>query len=110
MNDCRHGFVVRDIQGDQRFLCRECDKRFPHYPKKGDSAQTMSLEFKWNMISDMLKESYERNFVGRMNKPGFVSSMGVTMGSTVSYNLPIESKITETVTFLPNRDLGKIDD
>jgi hypothetical protein len=29
---CEHGFVVRDIQGDNRFLCRECDARFPRHP------------------------------------------------------------------------------
>lgn len=29
---CEHGFVVHDVQGDNRFLCRECDERFPRHP------------------------------------------------------------------------------
>ena len=29
---CDHGFVIRDIQGDNRFLCRVCDARFPRHP------------------------------------------------------------------------------
>lgn len=29
---CDHGFVVRDIKSGQRFLCRECDQRFPSHP------------------------------------------------------------------------------
>lgn len=29
---CEHGFVVRDIQGENRFLCRECDERFLRHP------------------------------------------------------------------------------
>lgn len=29
---CEHGFVVRDIRGDDRFLCRVCDARFPRHP------------------------------------------------------------------------------
>lgn len=39
MNDvdlCEHGFVVRDIQGENRFLCRECDERFPRHPDMMD--------------------------------------------------------------------------
>ena len=30
--ECDHGFVVRDIVGEDRFLCRECDTRFPRHP------------------------------------------------------------------------------
>lgn len=31
---CKHtGFVVRDIQGENRFLCRECNERFPRHPQ-----------------------------------------------------------------------------
>ena len=29
---CYHGFVVHDVKGDNRFLCRECDERFPRHP------------------------------------------------------------------------------
>ena len=29
---CGHGFVVRDINGDNRFHCKECDERFPRHP------------------------------------------------------------------------------
>lgn len=33
MPGCKHkGFVVRDIQGVNRFLCKECDERFPRHP------------------------------------------------------------------------------
>ncbi len=30
--ECSHGFVVRDVVGDDRFLCKECDVRFPRHP------------------------------------------------------------------------------
>ena len=33
MSDCRHGFVVRSASGTNRFLCKECDERFPNYPE-----------------------------------------------------------------------------
>lgn len=40
MIDCRHkGWVARDIQGENRFLCKECDERFvrhPRAPRKSD--------------------------------------------------------------------------
>jgi len=29
---CEHGFVVRDVVGDNRFLCKECNVRFPRHP------------------------------------------------------------------------------
>jgi len=29
---CEHGFVVREILGDNHFLCRECNERFPRHP------------------------------------------------------------------------------
>lgn len=32
VTSCEHGFVVRDIKDDNRFLCRECDERFPRHP------------------------------------------------------------------------------
>lgn len=32
VTNCEHGFVVRDIKDDNRFLCRECDERFPRHP------------------------------------------------------------------------------
>lgn len=32
MTSCKHEFVVRDIDGHNRFLCRECDERFPRHP------------------------------------------------------------------------------
>ena len=31
---CKHdGWVIHDIQGHNRFLCKECDERFPVHPK-----------------------------------------------------------------------------
>lgn len=30
--ECDHGFVVRDVVGDDRFLCKECNVRFPRHP------------------------------------------------------------------------------
>ena len=34
--DCYHGFVVHNVKGDNRFLCRECDERFPRHPSMMD--------------------------------------------------------------------------
>lgn len=30
---CKHGYVCRDIEGEDRFLCKECGERFPRHPK-----------------------------------------------------------------------------
>ena len=30
---CEHGFVVRDIQGENRWHCKECDQRWERHPK-----------------------------------------------------------------------------
>ena len=31
---CKHkGWVVRDVQGDNRYLCKECNARFPRHPQ-----------------------------------------------------------------------------
>ncbi len=32
MNHCKHGYVVRNIMGANRFLCKECNERFLHHP------------------------------------------------------------------------------
>ena len=32
MNDCEHGYIVRAVQDDSRFLCKECDERFVRHP------------------------------------------------------------------------------
>lgn len=32
MSDCEHGYVVRSAAGANRFLCKECNERFPTYP------------------------------------------------------------------------------
>ena len=29
---CQHGFVVHDAQGEDRFLCKECEERFVDHP------------------------------------------------------------------------------
>lgn len=43
---CEHkGFVVRDIQGDDRFLCRECNARFPRHPQVTKSEPQDSTMF-----------------------------------------------------------------
>jgi len=28
MSDCDHSYVVRAAEGDNRFLCKECDEKF----------------------------------------------------------------------------------
>ncbi len=34
MSDCQHrGWVAHEIQDDNRFVCRECDERFPRHPQ-----------------------------------------------------------------------------
>jgi len=30
---CQHNFVGKDVQGSMRFLCMECDERFPRHPR-----------------------------------------------------------------------------
>ncbi len=67
MSGCKHGFVVRDIEGDNRFLCRECDVRFPHYPRKIDWKKAFEKSVNWDIIKDALK-TFEPGFVERMNK------------------------------------------
>ena len=32
MNHCKHGYVVRNIMGANRFLCKECNERYLHHP------------------------------------------------------------------------------
>lgn len=42
MIDCQHkGWIAHDIQGENRFLCRECDERFVRHPR----APRQSTEF-----------------------------------------------------------------
>jgi len=33
INDCEHTYIVRAAQGENRFLCKECDKRFIRHPE-----------------------------------------------------------------------------
>ena len=33
MVNCAHGFVVHNVLGAHRFLCRECDGRFVRHPR-----------------------------------------------------------------------------
>lgn len=32
MSDCQHSYVVRNIMGTNRFLCKECNERFSGHP------------------------------------------------------------------------------
>jgi len=32
---CDHGFIIREILGENRFLCKECSVRFRDYPSRG---------------------------------------------------------------------------
>lgn len=47
INDCEHGFVVRDIQKGYRFLCKECDTRFCSYPMVRKNIATVGVGPQW---------------------------------------------------------------
>jgi len=93
MSKCEHGFVVRDVQGNNRFLCRECDERFLSYPQKQDP---------WDPIKEAMKV-YEAGFVEKMNEPGFVFTKGAYVNQ-VTYTLPVSDKVTQTFQFVENND------
>lgn len=38
MSDCEHGFVTRDVCGDYKYICHECEERFTTYPSRADNA------------------------------------------------------------------------
>lgn len=94
---CDHGFVVRDIQGDNRFLCRECDARFPRHPsllervefKVADTTIANSLSMfrdgmetfteaakRTNLSLDAFKQSLKRLFPPKANVEFFSYSLG----------------------------------
>lgn len=96
---CDHGFVVRDIQGDDRFLCRECNRRFPFYPQRETWQIALNKKIRWDLINDALK-TYTDTFVDRINKPrpGYVRTKGTAVGQ-VTYTFPTTGAVTESVSF-----------
>lgn len=65
--NCKHGFVVRDIDGANRFLCKECDERFVRHPdiirqqeelaaailKEEEEARQRAIEAGWESKTHM---------------------------------------------------------
>lgn len=101
---CRHGFVVRDIVGGNRFLCRECDTRFARYPQKPSWQRELNERLRWEALNDTLKDVYQDDFVERMNKKGYVVAQGAPMGQQITYNLPLTDKATMSFAFLGDDD------
>ena len=100
--NCRHGFVVRDILGVNRFLCRECKERFTSYPRRSKPTTLynppITDKMCWQIIDDALKQ-FVPSFVKRINQPGFVMAKGVPT-KRLTYNLPLTDKVTQSFAFL----------
>jgi len=41
---CAHRFIVRDVEGDNNFLCRECDERWPRHPEVMEKEKSPMLD------------------------------------------------------------------
>ncbi len=83
--NCEHGFVVRNILGINRFLCRECGERFSSYPKLGRQRFTSIVDKispeTINAALDPFKDEY-------------VYAEGVTMSAPLTYTFPVMEKAT----------------
>lgn len=90
MSDCEHGFVVRDILGVNRFLCRECDERFRSYPRRA-IRRIVPSEACETRIENTLNDEY-------------VYAEGVTMGAPLVYTFPVIKKATFSYTFQGNKE------
>jgi len=78
--NCRHGFVVRDILGVNRFLCRECDERFRSYPRRAIRRIVPSEECEIR-IENTLRDEY-------------VYAEGMPVQQPLTYTLPLTDKVT----------------
>ncbi len=95
MSKCGHGFVVRDIDGANRFLCRECKERFSFYPKRGKQRiPSIADKFSPKVIDETLKP-----FKYVYAKGAYVSQV-----SQVTYNFPVRKTVTQTFQFVEDDD------
>ena len=103
---CQHGFVVRDTQGPNRFLCRECDERFLSYPEK-DKFKPKPNIIDAHQEALLLKNAmdvYQAGFLGRMHQEGYTWAQGVVMKDTKIYNLPLSDSFTQSVQFMGDKN------
>jgi len=90
MSGCEHGFIVSDIQGDHRFLCRMCNTRFLRYPQNETWQEELDKELGWDILQEALKK-FQPGFINRINKPEFVHAKGVYVGQ-VTYKFLEDNK------------------
>lgn len=103
---CQHGFVVRDVQGPNRFLCKECDSRFPSYPQKDKFKPQLSI-IDANQEALLLKNAmdvYQAGFLGRMNQQDCMWAKGGVSPPFSMQALPLSNRVTESIQFIGGED------
>ncbi len=92
---CQHGFVVRDVHGPDRFLCRECDERFLSYPEKDKFKPGVA------QMPDPQDYSLGRSYtVQPLNNAGVIWAKGVVMPPGKVHTLPLSDKLTQSIQFV----------
>ncbi len=51
MSDCKHSYVVRNILGANRFLCKECNERFSGHPGLAKTEDDVTLMFSMDTMT-----------------------------------------------------------
>ncbi len=98
---CQHGFVIRDVQGPNRFLCRECDERFLSYPEKDkfkpdpiDVKSAEQIAKEWEVYqTDIAEQLGDQLGLQR----SYVWAEGVIMNDTKIYQLPVSDEIVQSI-------------
>lgn len=90
---CQHGFVVRDVQGPNRFLCKECEERFPSYPEKEKFTSWMNTQIDKD-------EAYQAAFIGKDSQEDYMWAKGTVMTDTKIYQWPVMGEIVQSVEFM----------
>lgn len=95
---CQHGFVVRDVHGPNRFLCKECDERFLSYPEKDKFKPEVA------QMPDpqdyTLARGYTSNSTGDLGDAGVIWAKGVVMPDSKIVALPLSDKVTQSIQFV----------
>jgi len=90
--NCEHGFVVRDILGVNRFLCRECKERFRSYPRRGKQRIPSIVDkIAPEIIDNALCDEY-------------TYAKGITQKYPLTYTFPVVDKATFSYTFVGDGD------
>jgi len=85
---CEHGFVVRNILGINRFLCRECKERFRSYPRRGKQRFPSIVD---KISPEMIDAALDP----------YASSAPLNQ---VTYTFPLTDKATFSYAFLGDKD------